>query len=605
MNTRTLPRLVVAAVALSATGCATVPGQQGGFQGAFNDTFNNADPCSNNARNTGVLIGGIAGTLLGAKLGDKDTGAMLAGALLGGAVGGLIGADIDDRRCAMAKVAQEYQLQMQFAAIKNDGAVISDRELQRASNAGDIKKNSIGNIVSLQDQSANGGHFQSNSAVLTERAERYFSAIADIYNLNKAAEAAATPADRERLRQAGLKRKLLLVGHTDDTGSSALNASLSEQRARAVAEYLERRGIPRDQMYYQGAGEVYPAADNRAESGRLQNRRVEIVELADDASMGKYLEARRPDYQFYRTAPAAAPAPALAQGPAQGAAQGAAPAGTRQAAGRASKAAQEAKRKPSTKPANERAMAAARNTPQDAPRAAPRTGAAAVAQAPAPAAGQAMPPAARGAATRTAPAPKVSGAVLDFGGVPLAQRVSATPAGLGKIERERPLFSLISSAYADDDMAVLSDCSQDRPRSAGGVKALKDGSTYRVNEHVPGLYGKTWTERVNGHQIVINKVAVLASEATLTQVPEFKVYANYDPGKNRNPVPNVSIRPAVNTYLGEQGILYRIFAEGAGGMQCVDIVYSRGGSRSATGGNIVYARNSQLFVSPFKPVIAN
>lgn len=215
--------------------------------------------------------------------------------------------------------------------------------------------------------------------------------------------------------------------------------------------------------------------------------------------------------------------------------------------------------------------------------------------------------AARTAARAATPAlaPKVTGTALDFGGVPLTQQVSAAPTGLGKLERERPLFSLISSAYADDDLAVLSDCSQDRPRSAGGVKALKDGATYRANEHVPGLYGKTWTERVNGHQIVINKVAVLASEATLSQMPEFKVYANYDPGKNRNPTPNVSIRPAVNTYLGETGILYRIFAEGAGGMQCVDIVYSRGANKSASGGNIVYARNSQLFVKPFKPVIAN
>lgn len=594
MKPRTLQHIVVAAAAFSITGCATVPGQQAGFQGAVRDTFNNPDPCSNNARNTGMLIGGIAGTLLGAKLGDKDKGAMLAGALFGGAVGGLIGADIDDRRCAMAKVAQEYQLQMQFAAIKNDGAVISDNELQRASNAGDIKKNSIGNIVSLQDQSANGGHFQSNSAVLTERAERYFSAIADIYNLNKAAQAAGTPAEKERLRQASNNRKLLLVGHTDDTGSSALNATLSEQRARAVAEYLERRGIPREQMYYQGAGEVYPVADNRAEAGRLQNRRVEIVELVDDASMGKYLDARRPNYQFYRAAPGAVSAPALA---ARAPAQGAAPPAARQ---RASQRAPDTKTNPGAQPASERSMAATRTASKDAP----RTGQRAVAST-APAATSEVTPAARSTPSRSTPAPKAIGAVLDFGGVPLTQQVSAAPVGLGKLERERPLFSLISSAYADEDVAVLSDCSQDRPRSAGGVKALKDGATYRANEHVPGLYGKTWTERVNGHQVVINKVAVLASEATLAQVPEFKVYANYDPARNRNPTPDVAIRPAVNTYLGEKGILYRIFAEGAAGMQCVDIVYSRGANKSASGGNIVYARNSQLYVSPFKPVIAN
>ncbi|AWL04393.1 OmpA family protein [Massilia oculi] len=594
MKTKTLQHIVVAAAALSATGCATVPNQQGGFRGAVQDTFNNPDPCSNNARNTGMLIGGIAGTLLGAKLGNKDKGAMLAGALFGGAVGGLIGADIDDRRCAMAKVAQEYQLQMQFAGIKHDGAVISDSELLRANNAGDIKRSLIGNIVSMQDESANGGHFQSNSALLTERAERYFSAIADIYNLNKGAQAAGTPAEKERLRQAGNNRKLLLVGHTDDTGSSALNAALSEQRARAVAEYLERRGIPREQMYYQGAGEVYPVADNRAEGGRLQNRRVEIVELADDASMGKYLDARRPNYQFYRTAPAAASASAVAaHTPAQRSSEQA----PRE---RAAKRAPQTEANPGVKPGAERAVAAARTMSKDAPRAAQRALAST-----APALTPEVTAQARRAPSRSTPAPKATTAELDFGGVPLTQRVSAAPAGLGKLERERSLFSLISSAYADDDMAVLSDCSQDRPRSAGGVKALKDGATYRANEHVPGLYGKTWTERVNGHQIVINKVAVLASEATLAQVPEFKVYANYDPAKNRNPTPSVAIRPAVNTYLGEKGILYRIFAEGAGGVQCVDIVYSRGANKSASGGNIVYARNSQLYVSPFKPVIAN
>ena len=472
--------------------------------------------------------------------------------------------------------------------------MISDKELQRASNAGDIKKNSIGNIVSLQDQSANGGHFQSNSAVLTERAERYFSAIADIYNLNKAAQAAGTPADKERLRQASNNRKLLLVGHTDDTGSSALNAALSEQRARSVAEYLERRGIPREQMYYQGAGEVYPVADNRAEAGRLQNRRVEIVELADDASMGKYLDARRPNYQFYRAAPATVPAPVLA---ARAPAQGASPPAARQ---RALQRAPDTKTNPGAQPAAEHSTAATGTASKDAP----RTGHRAIAST-APAATSEAMPAARSTPSRSTPAPKATGKVLDFGGVPLTQQVSAAPVGLGKLERERPLFSLISSAYADEDVAVLSDCSRDRPRSSGGVKALKDGATYRANEHVPGLYGKTWTERVNGHQVVINKVAVLASEATLAQVPEFKVYANYDPARNRNPAPDVSIRPAVNTYLGEKGILYRIFAEGAAGMQCVDIVYSRGANKSASGGNIVYARNSQLYVSPFKPVIAN
>jgi hypothetical protein len=207
------------------------------------------------------------------------------------------------------------------------------------------------------------------------------------------------------------------------------------------------------------------------------------------------------------------------------------------------------------------------------------------------------------AASPAAPVLRVTGRALDFGGAPLNARQTAA-AGIGKLDRSPTLFSLISDAHANE-MPVLSDCSQDRPRVSGAVKALRDGATYKVAEHVPGLYGKTWTGRVNGHQVVINKVAVLASEASLAQIPELKVYANYDPSVNRNPKPDMSLRPEVNTYLAERGILYRIFTNGAGGMQCVDVLYPRNGGAAAKGGNIVYAHDNRLYVSDFKPVIAN
>lgn len=556
-------KITVAALAISITGCATAPGQ-GGMGRAFNDTFNNADPCANNARNTGLVVGALAGALIGAKLGNKDKGAVLAGALLGSAAGGLVGADIDQRRCELAKVARQYDLQMRFAAVASNGAVVTDAEMNGAGNADAIKKNAIGHIVSLQDGSAQGGHFESNSAVLTRRAEQYFSAIADIYNLEKAAQGGAHAAN------AG--RKLLLVGHTDDTGSSAMNADLSERRARAVAEYLERRGIPREQVYYQGAGEIYPVADNHSETGRLQNRRVEIVELSNGESFNKYLEARRPNYQYYRSTPA-----------------GTVP---------ARETAQLAAARPAT--ATPPRPVARRSAEPTARSQAGKPVVAATGTSPAVQPGNRTPAAARLA--HAVPL-KVVGKPLDFGGRPLLETKLAA-SGVGTVQKKRPLFSLISSAYASDS-PVVSECTQDRPRLSGAVKALKDGATYKVNEHVPGLYGKTWTQRVNGHQVVINKVAVLASEASLAQFPELKVYASYDPASNRNPKPDVSLRPEVNTYLGEGGILYRIFTNGAAGMQCIDILYSRQGGAAAKDGNIVYAHEKKLYVSSFKPVIAN
>lgn len=584
MKFASIKQATAAGVALCLAGCATAPGPQG--NGSFTNTFNNPDPCSNNARNTGMVAGALVGTLIGAKLGNKDRGAMLAGALLGTTVGAMIGADMDKRRCDMAKVAQDYQLRMTFSAVASDGGVMSDAALNRSGNAAEVKKTAIGNVVSVQDEGGPGGHFESNSDVLTRRAEQYFSAIADVYNQAKMAQSISDAGERERTLRAGADRKLLLVGHTDDTGSSSLNADLSERRAKAVAQYLERRGIPREQIYYQGGGEVYPVADNNSETGRAENRRVEIVELSSTANLSKYLEARRSNYQFYRAVPARADGVSVA------AVEPSRPAATSKGEARTTKLATPAAAGAGTdKSASAKVVAKAGE--KTAPAARPVATAAPAA------------PAASAPAVIAAKAPmlKTSGKQLDFGGAPLAQATLAA-SSVGKLAHQRPLFSLISSAYADD-APVLSDCSQDRPRVAGAVRALKDGVTYKVAEHVPGLYGKSWSERVNGHQIVINRVAVLASEATLAQMPELKVYANYDPAANRNPKPDVSMRPEVNTYLAEGGILYRMFTGGAGGMQCVDIVYNRNGGNIAKGGNIVYAHDNRLYVSPFKPAIAN
>src|SRR5205823_2690461 len=102
---------------------------------------------------------------------------------------------------------------------------------------------------------------------------------------------------------------ILLVGHTDDTGSSELNAALSERRARAIARLFYDHGVPIAQVYYQGAGETLPIADNRTEPGRARNRRVEIVDLPDEAALVAYLQDRTPRLEHYR--PAAPETPIL------------------------------------------------------------------------------------------------------------------------------------------------------------------------------------------------------------------------------------------------------------------------------------------------------
>ncbi|MEM7366929.1 MAG: OmpA family protein [Pseudomonadota bacterium] len=73
------------------------------------------------------------------------------------------------------------------------------------------------------------------------------------------------------------KTLLEIGGHTDSTGSEAYNQTLSVRRASAVANVLQLQNISVDRMMVLGFGESRPVADNNSDSGREQNRRVELL----------------------------------------------------------------------------------------------------------------------------------------------------------------------------------------------------------------------------------------------------------------------------------------------------------------------------------------
>ena len=76
-----------------------------------------------------------------------------------------------------------------------------------------------------------------------------------------------------------------IVGHTDSSGSDAINDPLSLARARTVRDYLVDRGVPTTRMEIAGRGEREPVADNGSDAGRARNRRVEIL-LREPESRG-------------------------------------------------------------------------------------------------------------------------------------------------------------------------------------------------------------------------------------------------------------------------------------------------------------------------------
>lgn len=73
------------------------------------------------------------------------------------------------------------------------------------------------------------------------------------------------------------KQRVLIEGNTDSTGSADYNQKLSADRAQAVAQGLQLRGVPQSQLQTIGLGEAYPVASNDSSAGRQQNRRVDIV----------------------------------------------------------------------------------------------------------------------------------------------------------------------------------------------------------------------------------------------------------------------------------------------------------------------------------------
>ena len=70
--------------------------------------------------------------------------------------------------------------------------------------------------------------------------------------------------------------RILVVGHTDSTGSDAINNPLSLERAQSVRDYLVARGVAATKVETAGRGKNEPVADNTSADGRARNRRVEI-----------------------------------------------------------------------------------------------------------------------------------------------------------------------------------------------------------------------------------------------------------------------------------------------------------------------------------------
>ena len=160
------------------------------------------------------------------------------GAALGGAIGAGTGAIIGNRMDKAKKQAEQVQnAQVQSVTDKNGFSAVK---------------------VTFDS----GILFATNKAELNASAKNSLAQFANVLNSNKDCDVA-------------------IIGHTDNTGSDAINQPLSVSRANSVSNYLKSCGVQASQIKsVEGQGSTNPVADNSTAAGRQQNRRVEVYMYA-------------------------------------------------------------------------------------------------------------------------------------------------------------------------------------------------------------------------------------------------------------------------------------------------------------------------------------
>lgn len=471
----------------------------------------------------GCGLGAIAGAAAGYAISGED--GAVAGGLLGGAIG-----------CA-AGYAWQSRLQELDRIAKEENLKIKVEQLTVASSAVVTAVPKDAGLVTLIEDT---GMFATGSDQLTESGKRAVEKLAAMYAA-PAKQAAATADPVAAAKQAN-DRRLLVVGHSDATGSAEFNQKLSERRAKTVGKALVQAGIAPTSIYYQGAGASRPVADNSDPLLRGQNRRVEIVELANEQAlvMRAESEAGNTKYLQYGTSTTKKPRATVAQ------------------------------KTPTT------------STP--------------VVSAPAVKAPVSVATTAPAATVKPAPQGK---ALVDFAGQPanqytwdMAQRIQPKSSG----------FELISSAHASD--IPMASCEADMPRSSGEVLSMADDKPlvkHATRDYLAGYNNRVWANTVNGHLVTVSPVSILRENAQVDRQPILQVVKGYE----QNTKGKVqTINAVANTFEGESQILYRVFAKDSkAAVSCMDIVFSKGNA-SAQEGALFYQAGNDTYVASIVPVLA-
>ena len=192
---------------------------------------------SNTAKGTMIGAGGGAavGAVIGAIAGNTAVGAAI-GTAVGAGTGAIIGKKMDKA--------------------KKEAEAVKSAQVQTITDANGLE--------AIKVTFDSGILFATNKADLNAESKASLTQFAQVLKENSDMDIA-------------------IFGHTDNTGTDAVNNPLSKNRAQSVSKFLKSQGVSSSQIKtIDGQGSKNPVADNSTAEGRKQNRRVEVYMYASE-----------------------------------------------------------------------------------------------------------------------------------------------------------------------------------------------------------------------------------------------------------------------------------------------------------------------------------
>ena len=205
--------------------------------------FTSCGTWNNTTKGTAIGVGGGAavGAGVGALAGNTALGSII-GAAVGGTAGALIGKKMDKQK-------KELEAELEAALPEEETVMVE----------------SINEGQALKVTFDSGILFDFNSSKLSADAQASLTKFSEVLKATPDADVA-------------------ILGHTDNIGTEKANQSVSEKRAKAVADFLKAQGVSASQIKdVLGMNYSQPVASNDTEEGRAQNRRVEVYMYASQA----------------------------------------------------------------------------------------------------------------------------------------------------------------------------------------------------------------------------------------------------------------------------------------------------------------------------------